>query len=104
MIKKYFMRSLALILVLAMLPVLLLTGITFASPMQYDETFLGELADKHRRLTETDGAKIVLIGTEPALLSIPNISIQTTVGIVLFVVLSSALTGTLKKYLKKEGM
>lgn len=49
-------------LVLAMLPVLLLTGITFASPMQYDETFLGELADKHRRLTETDGAKIVLIG------------------------------------------
>ena len=31
-------------------------------------------------------AKIVLIGTEPALLSIPNVSIQTTVGIVLFAV------------------
>ena len=49
-------------------------------------------------------AKIVLIGTEPALLSIPNVSIQTTVGIVLFAVLSGALTGTLKKYMKKEGM
>ncbi len=48
--------------------------------------------------------KIVLIGTEPALLSIPNVTIQTTVGIVLFILLSGALTGTLKKYMKKEGL
>ena len=48
--------------------------------------------------------KALLIGTEPALLSIPNVSIQTTVGIVLFMVLSGPLTGTLKKYMKKEGM
>jgi len=49
-------------LLLALLPVFLLTGITFAAPMQYDDTFLGELKDKHARLKETDGAKIVLIG------------------------------------------
>jgi len=49
-------------LLLALLPVFLLTGITFAAPMQYDDTFLGELKGKHARLKETDGAKIVLIG------------------------------------------
>lgn len=35
--------------------------------------------------------KIVLIGTGPALLSIPNVTIQTTVGIVLFAVIVNVL-------------
>ena len=37
-------------------------------------------------------AKIALIGTGPALLSIPNVTIQTTIGIVLFVVIARVLT------------
>ena len=48
-------------------------------------------------------AKIVLVGKEPALLSIPNVTIQTVVGIVFFLLLSGVFTGTLRKYIKKEG-
>lgn len=48
--------------------------------------------------------KVVLIGTEAALLSIPNVTIQTTFGIVIFMVLSSAFSKTLLKYIKKEGL
>lgn len=48
--------------------------------------------------------KIVLIGTEPALLSIPNVTIQTAVGITLFILISGALTKSLKKFMQKEGM
>lgn len=47
--------------------------------------------------------KILLVGVEPALLSIPNLTIQTAVGIILFAVLTGVLTGTLKKYIKEEG-
>ena len=46
-------------------------------------------------------AKIVLIGMAPALMSIPNVSIQTLVGIVLFVALSTTLSGTLSKIMNK---
>ena len=49
-------------------------------------------------------AKIVLIGIAPALMSVPNVSIQTLVGIVLFVALSTALSGTLKKFMNKKGL
>ena len=49
-------------------------------------------------------AKIVLIGMAPALMSIPNVSIQTLVGIVLFVALSTALSGTLSKIINKRGI
>lgn len=48
--------------------------------------------------------KVVLIGTEAALLSIPNVTIQTTFGIVIFMVLSSAFSKSLLKYIKKEGL
>ena len=49
-------------------------------------------------------AKMLLIGLMPALLSIPNICIQTLVGIVLFAVLSGVLVGTVNKFLNKKGM
>lgn len=45
--------------------------------------------------------KIILIGLPPAIASIPNITIQSCVGLVLFVVLSAALASPLKKYMKK---
>ncbi|MBR5537737.1 MAG: ECF transporter S component [Clostridia bacterium] len=48
-------------------------------------------------------AKILLIGLMPALLSIPNVSIQTLVGIVLFAVLSAASAGPLQKIRNREG-
>lgn len=48
--------------------------------------------------------KIVLIGLTPAIASIPNLSIQTLVGIVLFVVLSAASAGALNKFMNGEGV
>ena len=67
-------------LLLALLPVLLLTGITFAVPTQYDDTFLGELKDKHRRLSETVGAKIVLIGGSSLAFGLDSALLEEYVG------------------------
>ena len=49
-------------------------------------------------------AKIVLIGVAPALMSVPNVSIQTLVGIVLFIALYTALSGTINKFMDRKGL
>ena len=46
---------------LLLLPVLLLVC-AFALPAQYGQTFLGEMPDKLRRLENTPGKRIVIIG------------------------------------------
>lgn len=48
--------------------------------------------------------KIVLISKEAAILSIPNVTLQTVFGIVVFMVISSTLAGFLIKFMKKEGI
>ena len=48
--------------------------------------------------------KILLWGFTTALLSVPNISIQTLVGVVLFGVLSAILSGTLNKFMNRKGI
>ena len=48
--------------------------------------------------------KIVLISKEAAILSIPNVTLQTAFGIVVFMVISSTLAGFLIKFMKKEGI
>lgn len=48
--------------------------------------------------------KVVLLGKEVAFVSLPNISIQTTFGIVIFMILSATLSDFLLKFMKKEGM
>lgn len=67
-------------LFLVLLPVFILTGITFAAPAQYDDTFLGELADKHRRLTETDNPKIVLIGGSSLAFGLDSVLLEEYMG------------------------
>lgn len=52
---------LAVCLLLLILPVLL-GGLAFGLPCQYEETFLGELKYKHERLTQTEGRRIITIG------------------------------------------
>lgn len=47
--------------------------------------------------------KIVLIGAGPAVMSIPNVSIQTAVGIVIFVVISKMLNGRIAGLTGKEA-
>ena len=44
---------------------------------------------------------MILIDVKSAIVTIPNEALQTAVGIVLFVLLSSAFSDTLKKYIKK---
>ena len=48
--------------------------------------------------------KVVLFGKEVAFVSLPNISIQTTFGIVMFIILSTAFSDFLLKFIKKEGI
>lgn len=48
--------------------------------------------------------KVVMIGTVPAVASIPNICIQTIVGVVLFAVLSGVLNKPLATLKQKEGL
>ena len=62
--KKAKKSLLAAVLTAALLlsPFVTTAAVTFGSPMQYDDTFLGELKDKHARLTSVKGDKIVLIG------------------------------------------
>ena len=47
---------------------------------------------------------MLFVDPKAAILTIPNELLQTAVGIVIFAVLSSAFAGTLKKFMKKEGM
>ena len=49
-------------------------------------------------------AKVILIGVAPALRSVPNVSIQTLVGIVLFIALYTALSGTINKFMDRKGL
>lgn len=50
-------------------------------------------------------AKVVLIGWKVALLSVPNVSIQTAVGIILFLVLSRLLAKQIRRFafVRKES-
>ena len=49
-------------------------------------------------------AKVILIGVAPALMSVPNVSIQTVVGIFLFIALYTALSGTINKFMDRKGL
>ena len=49
-------------------------------------------------------AKVILIGVAPALMSVLNVSIQTVVGIVLFIALYTALSGTINKFMDRKGL
>ena len=47
--------------------------------------------------------KIVMLGTAVAFASVPNVTIQTTVGVVIFMVLSSLLAGRIVNLTEREG-
>lgn len=48
-------------------------------------------------------AKVVLLGAKVAFASLPNVTIQTTVGVVLFIILVSVLSKYAKNLFKREG-
>lgn len=47
--------------------------------------------------------KVVMVGTGPAVASIPNVTIQTVVGVVIFMILSSILAGRIVNLAEREG-
>lgn len=47
--------------------------------------------------------KVFLVGVHPAIASLPNVTIQTTVGIVLFVILASVLSKYIGKLIGKRA-
>ncbi len=59
---KKIIISAILAVIILIAPLVTIAALTLTAPMQYDETFLGELTDKHARLKSIDGPKIVLIG------------------------------------------
>lgn len=59
--KKNILISILAILIL-ITPLAVVTANALATPCQYDETFLGELTNKHTRLKSITEEKIVLIG------------------------------------------
>lgn len=60
--KKWFYPVFAGLLAVFLLPIILITVITFAFPPVYNDTFVGELGDKYDRLNATDEKKVVVIG------------------------------------------
>ena len=60
--KKWFYPVFAGLLAVFLLPIILISVITFAMPAVYDDTFVGELGDKYELLNATDEKKVVVIG------------------------------------------
>ena len=74
------MKKNILIFILAVIllftPFVVVATSVFATPCQYDETFLGELKDKHTRLSSIKEEKIVLIGGSNLAFGIDSAKLQ----------------------------
>ena len=60
--KKWFFPVFAGLLAVFLLPVILISVITFVFPSVYSDTFVGELGDKFELLNKNDDPKVVVIG------------------------------------------
>lgn len=63
--KKQIARTVGCVLLALLIllsPALVVAGVVFLVPPQYGDTFLGELDEKYRRLTEAEGEKLVIVG------------------------------------------
>lgn len=76
--KKIIIFILAIVILLA--PISLVTVLTLTSPCQYDQTFLGELKEKHERLISLKEEKIVLIGGSNLAFGLDSAKLEEYVG------------------------
>ncbi len=60
--KKWFKRVFAAMLAIFMLPLITVIASLFVLPPVYEDTFVGELGEKYKRLKSIDEPKIVVIG------------------------------------------
>ena len=66
--------------ILLITPFAVVTATSLTAPCQYDETFLGELKDKHARLTSVENEKIVLIGGSNLAFGVDSALLEEYVG------------------------
>jgi hypothetical protein len=76
--KKIIIFILAILVLIA--PIVTVGIVTMIAPCQYDQTFLGELKEKHARLTSLDEEKIVLIGGSNLAFGLDSYKLQEYVG------------------------
>ena len=77
--KKNILISILAILIL-IAPLAVVTANALATPCQYDETFLGELTNKHTRLKSITEEKIVLIGGSSLAFGLDSKKLEEYVG------------------------
>lgn len=77
--KKNILISILAILIL-ITPLAVVTANALATPCQYDETFLGELTNKHTRLKSITEEKIVLIGGSSLAFGLDSKKLEEYVG------------------------
>ena len=77
--------------------------IIYGDPMNRKKQLVGALVGGIFQIIAYTLVKIVLIGMGPAILSIPNVTIQTSVGIVLFAVLVNVLMKHAAMLFRKRG-
>ncbi len=76
--KKIIIFILAVLILIA--PIVTVGIVTMIAPCQYDETFLGELKEKHARLASVDEEKIVLIGGSNLAFGLDSAKLEEYVG------------------------
>lgn len=72
-------------------------------PLNYKRQLVGSFVGGIFQITAYTLVKVILIGVGPAVLSIPNVTIQTTVGIVLFTVIVNVLMRHAPRLFKIRG-
>lgn len=77
--RKSIFAVLCAVLILLPFPVLAYTAL-IATPPQYDETFLGELGEKHERLKSIEGEKAVLIGGSSLAFGVDSALLEEYIG------------------------
>lgn len=78
--KKWFYPVFASLLVLFLLPVILISVITFIVPPVYNDTFVGELGDKYELLNSTDEKKVVVIGGSSVAFGLDSAMMEEALG------------------------
>lgn len=78
--KKWFIRAFAAMLALFMLPILVVFTTVFILPPVYEDTFVGELAEKYDRLNRIDDDKIVVVGGSSVAFGLDSALIEDELG------------------------
>ena len=100
--KKWFYPVFAGLLAVFLLPVILVSVITFAFPAVYDDTFVGELGDKYELLNATDEKKVVVIGGSSVAFGLDSAMMEEELGSKVNVVVTGGIARFVIPMCRKE--